>query len=157
MGAWLGWTHKGMPDKRGHRRTSAQVQREGAKRIERKNQELMALREETLVKKEEVEALRDRVEQLELKKATLMQKLQHLESSRSDSSGSSSSSESSSEGWAECQVNNAFLEGAEQVPTLFQMTCLLVPGTMIGPGVAESKQMSGPSAHAAGVKREGWV
>ena len=117
-----------MPDKRGHRRTPAQVQREGAKRIERKNQELMALREETLVKKEEVEALRDRVEQLELKKATLMQKLQHLESSRSDSSGSSSSSESSSEGWAECQVNNAFLEGAEQVPTLFQMTCLLVPG-----------------------------
>ena len=140
-----------MPDKRGHRRTPAQVQREGAKRIERKNRELMALREETLVKKEEVEALRERVEELELKKATLMQKLQ--DRSSSDSSSSSESSSSSSEGWAECQVNNAFLEGAEQVPTLFQMTCLLV----IGPGVAESKQMSGPSAHAAGVKREGWV
>ena len=82
------------------------MHREGGKRIEKENQELMALREKTLEKKQEVEALPELIEQLTLEKAMLVHKLQNLpqpsRSSRSDSSASSSSSESSSEGWARC-------------------------------------------------------
>lgn len=77
-------------DRRGHRRTSSQVWREGTKKINAKQADLAALREKTQNQRKAVQALEEEVETLKRRKALLTR--------RSTSSSASSSSSRASKG-----------------------------------------------------------